>query len=345
MRSRKALALISGGLDSLLAAKTILDQGVLVEGINFFSGFFGEGSGFKNARKQKKAVTHSFSPRWVADQLNIPLHVVDVVEEFKSVLFHPEYGYGSHLNPCLDCKIFMVKKALEWMQSHAFDFLITGEVVGQRPMSQRKETLPLVVKKSDAHDLLLRPLSAKLLAPTLPEREGWVDREKLHDISGRSRKDQIALASKWGFKDIPQPAGGCLLTEACYSSRMRDLWEARGKKDYQMIDIQLLKAGRHLRPRAHFKLMMGRDEVDNAFLEQYKDQYVYFTCEDCEGPLMLLEGDWQEGDLDLAAGILARFSRKGKGHELVAITAHQLDGSTQALMVLPCQEVQENWYI
>ena len=320
MASKKALALISGGLDSLLAAKIILDQGVLVEGINFFSGFFGEGSTFRNARKQKKIVSQAFGSQWIADQLKIPLHVIDVVEAFKPVLFQPRYGYGSQLNPCLDCKIFMIQQALAWVKSQQFDFLITGEVLGQRPMSQRKDTLPLIEKKTGSDDLLLRPLSAKLLAPTLPERMGWVDREQLWDISGRGRKKQIALAEKLGFKEIPQPAGGCLLTESCYSHRLRDLWKAREKMDYDLDDIQRLKAGRHIRPRPNFKIIIGRDEIDNQFLDRYKQSLIYLTCANTEGPLALIEGEWREGDQKLAASILARYTRQGKAGKTVSIT-------------------------
>ncbi len=136
---------------------------------------------------------------WVAEQLGIKLHIVDIVEEYKEVVFNPKHGYGANLNPCLDCKIFMVKKAYEWIQQKDFDFIITGEVIGQRPMSQRKATMPVVAHESGAEDLLLRPLCAKNLPATLPEREGWVDRERLFDFSGRSRKPQIALAEQLWF--------------------------------------------------------------------------------------------------------------------------------------------------
>ena len=164
-RKRKAIALISGGLDSLLAAKVIMEQGIHVEGINFYSGFFGVGSACTTTRKKQEKKT-PFGATWVADQLGIKLHVIDAVTEFKEVLLNPRYGYGKNLNPCLDCKIFIVKKAKEWILKNNFDFIVTGEVVGQRPMSQRKDTMPVVAKRSAANELLLRPLSAKLLPPT-----------------------------------------------------------------------------------------------------------------------------------------------------------------------------------
>ena len=171
---RKAAALISGGLDSLLAAKLMLEQGIHVEGINFFTGFCVEGHTHA-IRKKDRAKPKRNNALWVAETLGIKLHIIDVIDEYKDVLLNPKHGYGANMNPCLDCKGFMVHKALEWIQQNDFDFLITGEVMGQRPMSQRKDTMPVVAKESGAGDLLLRPLSAKLLPETIPEREGWVE--------------------------------------------------------------------------------------------------------------------------------------------------------------------------
>jgi tRNA U34 2-thiouridine synthase MnmA/TrmU len=208
VEQRKAVALISGGLDSLLAAKVIQEQGIHVEGINFYTGFCVEGHTHAiRKRDQKKEKRHN--ALWVAEQLGIKLHIVDIVEEYKDIVFNPKHGYGANLNPCLDCKIFMVQKALEWIRNKSFDFIITGEVIGQRPMSQRKDTMPVVAHESGAEDLLMRPLCAKNLPESLPEREGWVDRERLYDFSGRSRKPQMALAREFGFEDFAQPAGGC----------------------------------------------------------------------------------------------------------------------------------------
>ena len=242
-KQRKAVALISGGLDSMLAAKTVMEQGVHVEGINFFTGFCVEGHTHA-IREKDKAKPKRNNSLWVAEQLGIKLHIVDVIEEYKNVLINPRHGYGAHMNPCLDCKIFMVNKAKQWIVENDFDFIITGEVIGQRPMSQRKGTMPTVAKQSGADDLLLRPLCAKNLPPTLPELEGWVDREKLHDITGRSRKSQMAMAEQFGFDDYAQPAGGCcFLTDKSYSAKLVDLWEAQGKKEYALDDVMLLKVG------------------------------------------------------------------------------------------------------
>jgi tRNA U34 2-thiouridine synthase MnmA/TrmU len=202
---KKAIALISGGLDSLLAARLIQQQGIHVEGINFYTGFCVEGHTNAIRNRDRSRVKRN-NALWVAEQLGIKLHIIDIVDEYKDVVINPKHGYGANLNPCLDCKIFMVHKAYEWIREHGFDFIITGEVVGQRPKSQRKRVMPVIAHESGAEDLLLRPLSAKNLPETKPEREGWVEREALRDFGGRSRKPQMALAREFGFEDYAQPA-------------------------------------------------------------------------------------------------------------------------------------------
>ncbi len=343
---RRALALISGGLDSLLAAKLVLEQGVHVEGINFYTGFCVEGHTHAIRR------AHQHKPRrnnalWVAEQLGIKLHIIDVIEEYKDVVINPRHGYGANLNPCLDCKGFMVRKAREWMDAHGFDFLVTGEVLGQRPMSQRRDTLPVVEREGGASDRLLRPLSARLLAPTLPEREGWVDRAQLKDFSGRSRKPQMALAAHYGFSDYAQPAGGCcFLTDAQYSHKLADLWRTRGRKVYELDDIMLLKVGRHLRPRPHFKLIVARDEGENNYLHGYRGRYPHLYALSHVGPLVLLEGTADDADLELAARLTARF---GKGRDAPAVEVAVVDstGTMRRLTVapLPAGELPAEWYL
>ncbi len=345
-KQRKAIALISGGLDSMLAAKLILDQGVQVEGINFYTGFCVEGHTHairkKDVQKQKRN-----NALWVAEQLGIKLHIVDVVEEYKDVLIHPRHGYGAHMNPCLDCKIFMVKKAMEWIEQNGFDFIITGEVIGQRPMSQRKDTMPVVAHQSGADDRLLRPLCARNLPPTLPEREGWVEREQLLDLSGRSRKPQMALAAQYGFTDYAQPSGGCcFLTDEQYSRKLVDLWEHRSSRDYTLDDIMLLKVGRHLRPAPHFKLVVGREEGENNFLSGYRKEFTHLTVESHMGPLVLVDGELSAADLELAARIAARYSQ-GRSAEQVMVKVHYLDGSECELSVAPLagHEIAEAWQV
>jgi len=343
---RKAVALISGGLDSMLAARVVMDQGVQVEGINFFTGFCVEGHTHAIRKKDRDRVKRN-NALWVAEQLGIKLHIVDVIEEYKDVVINPKHGYGAHLNPCLDCKIFMVHKALEWTQANGFDFIITGEVIGQRPKSQRRETMPVVARESGADDRLLRPLCARNLPPTLPEREGWVDRERLHDFSGRSRKPQMALAAQFGFKDYAQPAGGCcFLTDEQYSVKLADLWKTRGTRRYELDDIMLLKVGRHLRPRPHFKLIVGREEGENRFLEGYRKQFTHFRPVSHNGPLVLLDGEAGEEDLELAARLTARYSQ-GRSADSVRVEVTDRAGASRLLDVtpLPAASVPREWHL
>ncbi len=343
---RKALALISGGLDSLLAAKVILEQGVLLEGINFFTGFCVEGHTHA-IRQQERRRPKRNNALWVAEQLGIKLHIVDIVDEYKQVVLNPGHGYGANLNPCLDCKIFMVHKAHEWIRANSFDFIVTGEVVGQRPMSQRRDTMPVVARESGAEDLLLRPLCAKKLPATLPERQGWVDREKLHGFTGRSRKPQMELVRRYGIEDYAQPAGGCcFLTDASYSAKLADLWASRGSRDYDLDDIMLLKVGRHIRPRPGFKLIVGREEGENNFLEGYRKRFVHLRTTSHRGPLVLIDGEVSEADLDLAARLTARFSQ-GRDAQSVTVTSTDRQGRTRVMDVCPMSsgDIPQEWYI
>lgn len=343
---RKAIALISGGLDSMLAAKVILEQGIHVEGINFYTGFCVEGHTHA-IRKQGRARAKRNNALWVAEQLGIKLHIIDVIDEYKDVVINPKHGYGAHLNPCLDCKGFMVGKARQWLEQHQFDFIVTGEVIGQRPMSQRKNTMPIVARESGANDRLLRPLCAKFLAPTLPEREGWVNRGQLFDFSGRSRKPQMALAARYDLNDYAQPAGGCcFLTNEHYSAKLSDLWQVRGGKHYELDDIMLLKVGRHLRPRPHFKLIIAREEGENNFLEGYRRQYTHFRTLSHKGPIALLDGSADVQDLHLAAQLVARFSQ-GRESPTVQVSITEKDDNTQTLDVVPLSnnDIPQGWYI
>jgi tRNA-uridine 2-sulfurtransferase len=345
-QQRKAIALISGGLDSMLAAKTVMEQGVHVEGINFFTGFCVEGHTHAIREKDRVKPKRNNS-LWVAEQLGIKLHIVDVIEEYKKVLINPKHGYGANMNPCLDCKIFMVGKAKQWIVENNFDFIITGEVIGQRPMSQRKATMPIVAKESGADDLLLRPLCAKNLPATLPEREGWVDREKLHDITGRSRKPQMSMAEKFGIDDYAQPAGGCcFLTDKSYSAKLVDLWKARDSKDYELDDVMLLKVGRHIRPKSHFKMIVAREEGEGRFMQGYKRDYVSMLCASHSGPLVLLDGSPSAEDLYLAASIAARYGQ-GRDAEQVDMAIMEKDGSERTIQVKPLavDEMPKEWLI
>jgi len=342
----KAVALISGGLDSLLAARVVMDQGVHVEGINFYTGFCVEGHTHA-IRKQDRAKPKRNNALWSAEQLGIKLHIVDIIEEYKDIVINPKHGYGANLNPCLDCKIFMVDKARAWMEAQDFDFIITGEVIGQRPMSQRKDTMPVIARDSGAGDRLVRPLCAQNLPVTLPETRGWLDRDKLYGFNGRSRKPQMALAKEFGFEDYAQPAGGCcFLTDKQYAVKLSDLWATRGSREYDLDDIMLLKVGRHLRPRPNFKIIVGREEGENRFLEGYRKRFVHMLPTSHTGPLVLLDGEISADDIELAARLTARFSQ-GRDAEQVTIEVTPLDGETRRLQVVPlcADDIPAGWYI
>jgi len=342
----KAVALISGGLDSLLAAKAMLEQGIHVEGINFFTGFCVEGHTHA-IRKKDKSKPKRNNALWSAEQLGIKLHIIDIVEEYKDVLLNPKHGYGKNMNPCLDCKIFMVNKAKQWAEENDFDFIITGEVIGQRPMSQRKDTMPVISEESGANDRLLRPLCAQNLPATLPEKEGWINRDELFDFSGRNRKPQMELAAKYGFEDYAKPAGGCcFLTDENYSAKLVDLWDARGAREYEMDDVMLLKVGRHLRPAPHYKLIIGREDGENKFLQGYKNSFITFKTIDCPGPLTLLDGVATDIDLEFAAQICARYSQ-GRNAESVTIEARRTNGDTTTLVVKPLAsaDIKPAWHV
>lgn len=348
---RRAIALVSGGLDSMLAVKVMQEQGIHVEGVNFFTGFCVEGHTHA-IRKQDQHKNKRNNALWVAEQLGIKLHIIDISEEYKDVVLNPKHGYGANLNPCLDCKIFMVNqatlmlnKARELASDRGFDFIITGEVMGQRPMSQRKDTMPVVEREAGADDRLLRPLCAKNLPPTLPEREGWVDRSKLHDFSGRNRKPQMALAKHFGIEDYAQPAGGCcFLTDESYSHKLADLWQARGERDYELDDIMLLKVGRHIRPKPNFKVIVSREEGENNFLEGYRYQFASLQPLSCTGPLALIDGKLEKGDLELAASIVARYS-KDRSADSVTLEYREPKGVAWELKVAPmlAQDMPPEW--
>lgn len=330
----------------MLAARVVMDQGVQVEGINFYTGFCVEGHTHA-IRKQDADRPKRNNALWVAELLRIRLHILDVVEEYKDVVLNPAHGYGANLNPCLDCKVFMVRKALQWMHGQGFDFIITGEVIGQRPMSQRRETLPVVARESGAEDRLLRPLCARLLPESLPEREGWVDRNRLLDFNGRSRKPQMALAARLGIRDYAQPAGGCcFLTDRSYSAKLADLWRSRGERCYELDDIMLLKVGRHLRPRPHFKLIVAREEGEGRFLEGYRHQFTHLQTVSHGGPLVLVDGRCDAEDLRLAARVAARYSQ-GRDAEHVEVEVGRPGGGSYALKVRPlaAEDVPPDWHI
>ncbi len=304
----KAIALLSGGLDSTLAARLILDQGIDLEAINFITLFCTCTSKESSCLASQKAV----------ESLRIPLKIFNVSQEFLEVVRHPKHGYGSNLNPCIDCRIFMLRKAKAYMEASGASFIVTGEVLGQRPMSQRRETMRLIEKEAGLEGFILRPLSAKFLPITIPEKEGWVDREKLLNIQGRSRKTQIQLAEQLGIRDYPCPAGGCLLTDPGFSKRLKDLMTHH--PEFTLHDVHLLKFGRHFRLSPEVKLIVGRNEEENQKIRTFAQKGdVLLKLSSLPGPLSLLRGNAKPDEIEKAAAITVRYS-KGKGKRQVEVS-------------------------
>ena len=301
----KAIALLSGGLDSTLAVKVILEQGIEVEALNFISPF---------CTCSPKSSGCLISKQ-VAEELGITLQVENVSREYLDIVKHPQYGYGKNLNPCIDCRIFMFKKAAEYMRRRGASFIITGEVLGERPMSQRRDAMYIIERDAFLKGLIVRPLSAKLLPLSIPEKEGWIDREKLLDIQGRSRKPQMALAQRWDIKGYACPAGGCLLTDPVFARRLKDLMN--DSMDFTLNDVHLLKIGRHLRLSKKAKAIMGRDEKENKKLMTFVENGdVVIKKNSLPGPITIVKGEAGEHIKRLAASITAAY---GKGTHLDSI--------------------------
>lgn len=291
----KAIALFSGGLDSTLAMKLIIDQGIDVIACNINTGF---GS-------TKDRLTHMKN---MCDQVGAEFRSVDIRDEYiQEVLFSPKYGYGKNFNPCIDCHAKMFEVAKRKMEEWGASFLISGEVLGQRPMSQNRESLDKVLNLSNCDGLLLRPLSAQSLEPTIAELNGWVDREKLENIVGRNRDRQMALAQEFGLKDYEAPGGGCLLTDEHFSRKIRDFI---AHDTFEVADIPTLKYGRQLRLPDGAKLIIGRDEADNAILEGIENRKYIHIDTDLFGPHSLISANARENDKILAAKLVLAYCKQ-----------------------------------
>ncbi|GAK54991.1 tRNA methyl transferase-like protein [Candidatus Vecturithrix granuli] len=299
----KAIGLFSGGLDSILAVKLIKDQGIQVEVIHYGIGV--EPLHIERRVKQREI---EVTEQEIEQQLGVSITHLDVAQEFLSVFLHPKHGYGSGMNPCIDCKIFIMQKARAYMEAHDAQFVFTGEVIGQRPMSQHRQTLLQTEREAGLSGYLVRPLSAKLLDPTIPEQQGWVDREKFLDISGRGRKAQTELAQKYQLR-YPQPAGGCLLTDPQFSKRLKELLTYIAPEHIQVEDVQLLKLGRHFRFPGGLKVIVGRHEFDNTLLAQYVRGRWQAQLRECEGPLVLIEGNPANEQFEQIAQLLVSYTK------------------------------------
>jgi tRNA-specific 2-thiouridylase len=305
----KALALFSGGLDSALAVKLIQDQGIEVEGFYVDLGFDSNKEKIKSLKK-------------LADNLGISLYVCDAKKEYiDKILFNPVYGYGKNFNPCIDCHAFMIRKAVEHLDKLNAKFIISGEVVGQRPMSQRLPALNAVNKLSNANNLVLRPLSAKLLPPTIPEIKGWVDREKLLGISGRDRKVQLELAKKYNLEDFESPSGGCLLTDINFSKRLKDYHK------YLPLtpdEIDILKVGRHFNVNG-YKIIISRNKEENPVLKEYRgDIFDKMFCDGFPGPVGLIQKNAPEDIQKIAADMMVSYTKEQKG--VIIINNKKVEG-------------------
>jgi tRNA-specific 2-thiouridylase len=312
----RAIGLISGGLDSILAARIMLEQGVEVIGVAFTTPFFG-----------------SHGAEQAAQAAGIPLRILDITETHLKMLRSPKHGYGGNMNPCIDCHALMLSEAGRVMEREGGAFLFTGEVLGQRPMSQNKAALRIVERESGYEGRVLRPLSAKLLEETIPEQEGKVDRERLLAISGRSRKQQLELARHYHITEYLTPAGGCLLTDPLFSRRLRDLFDHQDP--VQIRDIELLKIGRHLRFSPAVKVVVGRNARDNERISQLvvpEDDLI--KVEKYPGPLCLIPYGGSMDDVTRAAAMCVRYSDAPKAEEVAVLWSRA--GEEKRISVQSC---------
>ncbi len=321
----KALALLSGGLDSVLATKLVLDQNIKVIGVHFSLPFSPDSCAEKAAKK-----------------LKIPFIEVKTGMDYLKIIKNPKHGYGAGLNPCIDCRIFVLKKAKNLMKRFKAKFIITGEVVDQRPMSQHMKALRTIDKEAKLEGLVLRPLSAKLLSETIPEKKKWVDRKKLLDIRGKSRSSQLKLAKKFRIRDYKNPAGGCLLTNKEFANKLNDLLGRSITRD----DIELLKIGRHFRA-GRSRIIVGRNEEENRMLAKKKEKDYIFEVPDYGSPVTLLKGCKSRKAIITAAKLTALYSDCNKQTVVVnygkklkkSITVKQMRKKEAARMNLALNQI------
>lgn len=308
--SPRALGLLSGGLDSTLAAHLVASQGVEVLGLHFSTGFCLAdrhrliGNANNPGRPYRNDALHAGA------RLEIPIEIVDIREDYlEQVVLRPRHGYGTGMNPCIDCRIYMLGRAREILLERDFDFVFTGEVLGQRPLSQRRVPMQQIAEESGLHGLLLRPLSARLMPPTIPEQRGWIDRDRLEAMSGRNRTPQIELAERLGIVDYPQPSGGCCtLPDEHFSRKLRDLLAHDGNRPDE-DQLMLLKIGRHFRLSPGAKLIVGRNAGESDLLTRFAEGRSRLEVEDHQGATTLLDGAPSAADLELACRIAARYSQ------------------------------------
>jgi len=333
----RALGLMSGGLDSTLAANLMQNLGIEVLGLHFSTGFCVADRHRLLGNSNNRNKPYRNEALHAGAQLQVPVEIIDIKDRYlPEVVLNPKHGYGSGMNPCIDCRIFMLQRAKEIMLERGYDFIFTGEVLGQRPMSQRRPPMQMIEIEARLKGLLLRPLSAQVLPPTIPEEKGWVDRDKLYGIVGRGRHKQMQLADEFGLVDYPQPAGGCcFLPDKNYARKLRDLLTHNGP-DVDPDDMMLLKVGRHFRLGDDVKIIVGRHESENDFLERFRDGRGSVWLEAFSSPLTLIEGPPSAADLEFACRITARYSAGRAEYEVPVLW--QLDGHEGQLLVRPLSE-------
>jgi tRNA U34 2-thiouridine synthase MnmA/TrmU len=332
-RRGHAIALFSGGLDSALAILLILRQNIEVTALTFLTNF-----GCDIVDKS----SCGSNPYPISEKYGFKVKLAHLGEKFIDIVRNPKYGYGKNMNPCVDCRILMLREAKTFMKLVGADFIITGEVLGQRPKSQMRNTLRIAERDSGLDGYLVRPLSARLLKETIPELNGLLDRSRLETISGRSRKRQMELAAEFGLEDFPSPAAGCLLTDIGYSNRLRDLLKYSARID--LDDLNLLRVGRHFRLSPEAKLVVGRDEADNNRIEQYaRPEDILLEALGTGSPVALLRGRPDQDTICKAAAIAARYCDWKNRDNVEVACINQVD--RRKFTVQPMNPVETEKYI
>lgn len=339
----KAIGMLSGGLDSRLAVRLIQQQGIAVTGLHFYTGFCIANRNRRVGRMKKPSARNEALE--AGADLNVPVEVIDIAQDYLSVVLNPRYGYGTGMNPCVDCRIFMLQRAKVFLEEVGAHFVFTGEVLGQRPKSQHRRQLRTIEQEAGLEGFLLRPLSAQLLPPTVPEQKGWVDRSQLLGISGRSRKEQIALAEKLHIGDYPQPSGGCcLLPDPNFARRLRDFLKHYPEEALTPERMALLAVGRHFRLDENAKAIVGRDEGENNYLAFAAADRWQFNTVDHPGPVTLSGDPLTPAHLAKIASLTASYS-DGKHEPQVRVQVRR-DAQQEMLIVPPLsRDVADEWRI
>jgi len=328
------IGLLSGGLDSALACLVLREAGADVQCLHFFTGFCVTGHNSRVGRRDRPIMNHALQ---VAAEMGVAVDLVDISEEYLPMVLNPKHGYGRNMNPCVDCRVFMLNKAKTRMEELGADFVFTGEVIGQRPKSQMKGALRTIEKEVGLEGKLLRPLSARLLPETDIEKSGRVDRAKLLDIYGRGRKMQMRLARRYGLKDYMQPAGGCcFLTDQNYTKKFKDVLAHSDGSDMTVEDIFILGVGRHFRLSSDLKVIVGRDEVENNFLAHYTRDYWSARATEFAGPTAIVMGEMALSDARVVAAMVARYC-DGKYEPSVTVR-FELAGEEKVINAVPAPD-------